>query len=341
MTWVPYFHCMMIYYACFFFVLEITKIHILMKQSKTGFLLLAFLILPVFLYAGNTVSGHKLKKPADFWAMIPSGTFHKAPNDSVSIQSFWIRKTETTNLEYREFITWLIQNGQREKAISLIPDSTVWRSKLAFNEPYVTYYYNHPAYANYPVVGVNKRMAEEYCRWLTLQMNENLSLIFPKWKNKKVLVRLPVELEWMYAASGGNRHAVYPWGGPYLRNSQGDYLCNFRKGGEECITYNAKTGKGEILEDCKGYGTYMGTAGSLNDNANITVPVQSYWPNAYGVYNMAGNVAEIVADSPHAKGGSWKVCGADVSIFAKDPFADDERPRADRGFRVVMSVTDL
>lgn len=339
MTWETYFQCMMIYYACFFLVLEITKIHILMKQSTTGFLLLTFLFLPVFLYAGNTVSGHKLKKPADYWAMIPSGTFHKGPKDSVSIQTFWIRKTETTNLEYREFVAWLIQNGQSERATKLLPDTLVWRNPMAYNEPYVRYYLRHPAYAEYPVVGVSREMALAYCEWLSDRMNENLHILFPKWKNKKVKVRLPTEMEWMYAASGGKRHAVYPWGGPYLRNNKGDFLCNFKQGGEECITFNASTGKSEILPNCLG-GDYMGIAGRLNEGASITAPVKAYWPHGFELFNMAGNVSEMVSDSPDAKGGSWRVCGADVAIFAKDPFSGQDVPRADRGFRVAMTVSD-
>ena len=46
----------------------------------------------------------------------------------------------------------------------------------------------------------------------------------------------------------------------------------------------------------RGRGDYMGVSGHLNDNADITAPVFSYWPNDYGLYNMAGNVSEWVLD---------------------------------------------
>ena len=55
--------------------------------------------------------------------------------------------------------------------------------------------------------------------------------------------------------------------------------------------------QGEIMANFKrGRGDNMGVAGSLNDNADITAPVKSYWPNDYGLYNMAGNVSEWVMD---------------------------------------------
>ncbi|MCG9910610.1 MAG: SUMF1/EgtB/PvdO family nonheme iron enzyme [Flavobacteriales bacterium] len=307
-------------------------------MKKIGYLLFGLMITYPVLWA-QSQKVQKLKKPADYWAEIPMGSFKNPDKSEVSLQSFWIRKTETSNRDYLEFIAWLNQHNQSERAKKLLPDTTVWRNPLAYNEPYVTYYLRHPAYAEYPVVGVSREMALAYCDWLTDRMNENLHILFPKWKNKKVTVRLPSEVEWMYAASGGVSLATYPWGGPYLRNSKGYYLCNFKRGGEECITYNASTGKSEILQNCLG-GDYMGVAGALNEGASITAPVKAYWPHGFGLFNMAGNVSEMVSDSPDAKGGSWRVCGADVSIFAKDPFSGQDVPRADRGFRVAMTVSD-
>lgn len=147
--------------------------------------------------------------------------------------------------------------------VPIYPDTTVWvrQFSYSYNEPIALQYNWFPAFNNYPVVGVNWNQANAFCNWRTSiwrSAREGQRLYF------EGKFRLPNEMEWEWAARGGRNESPYPWGGPYLVNKKGCYLANF------------KPLRGNYAAD-----------GGL-----YTVPVQSYWPNDYGLYNMAGNVAE-------------------------------------------------
>ncbi|MDR1866418.1 MAG: SUMF1/EgtB/PvdO family nonheme iron enzyme [Bacteroidales bacterium] len=147
--------------------------------------------------------------------------------------------------------------------VPVYPDTLCWVSDFSYsyNEPFVSMYFWHLAYDNYPVVGVNWKQATAFCIWRTELLNSTLA------KNRDPLVhnyRLPTEYEWEYAARGGLDNAKYPWGGPYTRNSQGCFLANF------------KPLRGNYADD----------------GASRTARVGTYQPNEWGLYDMAGNVAE-------------------------------------------------
>lgn len=252
----------------------------------------------------------------------------------VTVPSFYMDETEVSNQDYREFTHWTsrVYPNDPGKTKSITPDSSVWRSELAYNEPYVENYFRHPAYSEYPVVGVTWEQAEAYCKWRTDRVNEQvlvdkdilthdpsqsgqnvyttktyLTGLYEgtagdkpienndgttrrvKWEDGVLMpeYRLPTEAEWEYAAYGliGNTDGelltdrkLYPWNGAYLRDDK-------------------KKDKGQMNANfVRGRGDMMGMAGALNDNADIAAPVFSYQPNDYGLYCMAGNVNEWVAD---------------------------------------------
>jgi gliding motility-associated lipoprotein GldK len=149
------------------------------------------------------------------------------------------------------------------KDVPIYPDTLVWIRDFsyAYNEPMTKRYFSHPAFGNYPVVGVNWKQATAFCEWRTIYLNTNLE------KQKKATesdFRLPTESEWEYAARGGRSQSMFPWGNYYLRNKKGCLLANF------------KPGRGNYPED----------------GAFYTARADAYWPNDFGLYCMAGNVSE-------------------------------------------------
>lgn len=155
------------------------------------------------------------------------------------------------------------ENLLMEEETAIYPDTLVWIRDFSYsyNEPMARNYFAHPAFDDYPVVGVNWDKANAFTAWRTRFYNE-----YKKQIGQPMIddFRLPTEHEWEYAARGGKDLSPYPWGGPYIRNAKGCLLANF------------KPGRGNYPED-----------GGL-----YTVRADAYWPNDFGLYNMAGNVAE-------------------------------------------------
>ena len=283
----------------------------------------------------------------------PMHDWNNTPNQQ-HVQSFFMDETEVTNIMYTEYLFWLKtvfppeDENYKNIYTGAIPDTLVWRNRLGYNETMTNNYLRHPAYAEYPVVGVNWIQATEFSKWRTDRVNENIleregylkknakikdvtaetsfstetylaaptqtfggkeDVVLKKELNKSgrqevadtaknvyaqrnsglILpeYRLPTEAEWEYAALAlvGNREyniykgqKKYPWNGQYTRSGQrqyrGDQLANF------------KQGKGD----------YGGIAGWSDDGADITNKVKSYPANDFGLYDMAGNVAEWVQD---------------------------------------------
>jgi sulfatase modifying factor 1 len=245
------------------------------------------------------------------------------------IENIYAGKYEVTNSLYRSFEQDLKSTNQTELLKIAMADSNVWRSKLDYNEPLVRYYHNHPFYENFPVVGVSYEGANLFCTWLTDKYNSN-----PKRKYKKVLFRLPTEREWVNAATGGESYVIYPWGNAL--KSKKYYMCNYRKVGDECIFYDTTNKKFDV--DIRyHFGTFLNEKDQLNDMSAITEDVRSYFPNKIGLYNVCGNVAEMVQEKGIACGGSWKSPGCDVRIKSRSFYS---KPGIDLGFRFFMEVIE-
>lgn len=241
--------------------------------------------------------------------LLPIVSFSQIPNCvPVRADYLWMSKTEVSNAEYTLFLSQIAEEDSLENT----PNSLLW-SERKFTAPLQKYYFRHPAYRNYPVVNITFEQALQYCSWLTDVLNKN----YPK---QKVRVRLPTEKEWEDAARGGNQFAIYPWGTETMRvesgKNQGKLQANFIRG------------KGDL----------MGIAGSLNDAASITAPVESYWPNDFGLYCMSGNVSEMVLVKGIVKGGSW-ANRADWLRIDKQQFISSASPEV--GFRYVVEILNF
>ena len=217
----------------------------------------------------------------------------------------------------------------KKEEIQIYPDTTVWIKDFtySYNEPMHNDYFSHPAYQDYPVVGVSWTQAVAFCNWRT-----NFKNGYQRDKGKPSVsrFRLPNEAEWEYAARGGIPSGTYPWGSPYLLNDRACFLANF------------KPLRGDYAVD----------------QAVYTVEAKSYLPNDYNLYNMAGNVAEWTISSydpgsyeyvsslnPNisfetekrkvVRGGSWKDVAYYLRVSSRD-YEYSDTARSYIGFRTVQ-----
>jgi formylglycine-generating enzyme required for sulfatase activity len=176
------------------------------------------------------------------------------------------------------------------------------------------------------VVNVTYEAAKAYCTWLSQKYAASKKQPFGA-----VSFRLPTQEEWIKAASSGKEDGRrYPWNGLYLRNNRGEYLCNFRRIPDESITRMAGNPPFTVVNDG---GSQV--ADGLNNQAFITAPVNSFFPNDIGLYNVCGNVAEMLAEKGVASGGSYDDTGYDIRIQSTKQYSGCKN---DIGFRVLMQI---
>jgi len=196
----------------------------------------------------------------------------------------------------------------------LMYDSTLWRQRLGYWEPFVEYYFWHPAWRDYPMNCISHYAANEFCKWLTEKYNAN-----PKKKHRKVVFRLPTEAEYKKAAISiyDSTKVFYPWGHNQLFDCKKGLLCNFN---DECLT--------SLIHSKHTYPFYSYSPAS----------VQSFQPNPYGLYNMVGNVSEMIQEEGIAMGGDYLSKYYEVKTASKKKY---ETPSVTVGFRVYMEIIEF
>lgn len=323
----------------------------------------------------------------------------------ISVNPFFMDKYEVSIRDWREYTNWLklVYSKTAPDIITrAMPHEEAFFQDITFKDPFLKNYFTHPAFDNYPVVGISWEQAIDYCTWRTDRVNELVliqsgiipapdfkaieeatsldtiqnHLVFSTQKflekgnylvsdfeqSKSHLdvlsgmmfpnFRLPTEDEWEFAVYAINPELeemsdkVYPW-----------MLANVGQLNEkqfQQILANYKKGTGYLL---KGEKTAKTSAGTL--------PVDSYYPNEFGIYNLVGNANEWTSDlfiereglnvidsldlldvflpdytnySRIYKGGSWKD-GMYWINPATRRYLDQRKSAGDIGFRCVMSMS--
>lgn len=223
------------------------------------------------------------------------------------------------------------------RIVNIYPDTTVWINDFnnARNQQYVRMYFSHPGFNEYPVVGVSWEQATAFALWRTkfFKMGQK------RGDREIEEFRLPTEAEWEFAARNGQTENIYPWDTDGTINEKNN-----------CFMANFKPGEGNYTKD-----------GNL-----IPAKVGSYQPNKFGIYDLAGNVAEWTStaytdagsalmsdmnpeyqfdatkEDPYflkrkvVKGGSWKDVGINIRGDLRT-FEYQNQPRSYVGFRCVRT----
>lgn len=234
---------------------------------------------------------------------MPPGTVQV--NDTLFADEF-----EVSNFAWHEFEVWISSKyGIRSKEhLAVLPDTTVWRQGNSYNEPYVQYYYRHPAYKNYPVVGVSFEQALKYCKWRTERVKE-MYAIGNKHMNIELSYKLPSIKEWEDLTFNGQ--SEFSSDG---KDKKGYMKMNVRR-------ETQKKYEDDVIYDSGG--------------VDVTAPVNAYKPNVYKIYNLIGNVAEMTNEYGVAKGGGWINLLEECRVGKQQNYT---LPNAWLGFRCVCII---
>ncbi|PCH68564.1 MAG: hypothetical protein COC01_03475 [Bacteroidetes bacterium] len=262
------------------------------------YLVMLFLVLLNFGFSAN--DKHKRK-------FTPPGTVEISEN-------LFFDETEIANIHWLEYTYWLKRTcGDTSKDYySSLPDTSIW---LPNYEVYTKHYFDHPAYHFYPMVGISYEQAVEYCKWRTDRVREMLEmkkLRKPKtYIPKQFQYRLPTKKEWEMVANAGYSEKILKW------------MKRAKSKSSSFATFNC------IREDESIDSTYS--------YSFITAPVKSYWANRYEIFNLLGNVAEMINEKGIAKGGGWTHKLKEIKI--ENDFIYD-KPENWLGFRCVFEIIE-
>lgn len=209
-------------------------------------------------------------------------------------KTLYIAKYEVSNGEYYSFLNDIKHDGKKLTIARVYSNN--WLTELENGAPFEAHYFGNESYFNYPVVNINKEGAELYCNWLSEKLSTELG--------KKIIARLPTQEEWLYAAKGGDEHALYGWKGNQLSNKEGNLFANYKKDDSE-------------------------------SNA-ITAPVDAFKANQLGLYNCSGNVAEMIQTENISMGGSWATLQEDIALSKSAKDYNKANPFT--GFRIVLEI---
>lgn len=247
-------------------------------------------------------------------------------NDTSAV--FYIARSEVSNLEYRTFLFDLLIHDEKAAFLIAKPHQELWLTAPgnAKAKEMKDNYFSDKKYNDYPVVNITPEGAELYCKWL-IKIN--------KLEISQITARLPYENEWIKAAKCKDAAAVFPWPGDSIQNKNGCHLANF------CIQKQSEKLRTNMKCTPKNKNAYASAEFMLGDSM-MTTKVSSYNPNDYGVYCMAGNVAEMAYDNKTktviTKGGSWNSDFEHCKIYNREELAGSVKANPMTGFRPVFRI---
>ena len=228
----------------------------------------------------------------------------RPPGTVKIVENFFFDTGEMTNIDWKEYLSDLkIKHGEDSEIYkAALPDTLVWRSESSYNDPYVNAYFQHPSYDYYPVVGISHEQAKAYCIWRT----EAVKIMMEA--NDINPVNFQYQTEWELVANAG-----------YSDKQKKSFKKQNKRYKGKAKPCNMK------FEDEAG-----------KNVARITSHHKRFIPNKYNVYNIYGNVAEMISEPGIAMGGSWQDKYEEI-VPTNKPLRYDS-PNRWVGFRCIAEV---